>query len=83
LATKKNENSVNTARTNAAPKKSTASRLHKKATPVTAPVEVTVSHEEIAKLAYALWESRGCPAGTGEEDWFAAETQLKAATAAA
>jgi hypothetical protein len=83
LATKKNENSVNAPRTNAAAKKPTAPRLHKKATPVTAPVDVTVSQEDIAKLAYALWESRGCPAGSGEEDWFAAETQLKAATTAA
>ena len=34
------------------------------------------SHEEIAALAYALWEQRGCPAGSPEEDWLRAEQQL-------
>jgi hypothetical protein len=58
-------------------------RLHKKATPVTAPVEVTVSHNDIAALAYSLWESRGCPVSSGEEDWFAAEGHLRAKASAA
>ena len=34
-------------------------------------------HEEIARLAHALWEARGCPAGSPEEDWFHAETELR------
>jgi hypothetical protein len=33
-------------------------------------------HEEIAKLAYALWQQRGCPDGSAELDWFEAEEQL-------
>ena len=33
---------------------------------------------EIAALAYSLWEARGRPEGTPEEDWFNAERALKA-----
>ncbi|MFL6352958.1 MAG: DUF2934 domain-containing protein [Bryobacteraceae bacterium] len=33
-------------------------------------------HEDIAKLAYALWQQRGCPHGSAEFDWFAAEGTL-------
>jgi hypothetical protein len=33
-------------------------------------------HEDIAKLAYALWQQRGCPNGSAEFDWFAAEEKL-------
>jgi hypothetical protein len=32
--------------------------------------------EDIAKLAYALWQQRGCPSGSPEFDWFAAEEKL-------
>ncbi len=41
--------------------------------------------EEIALLAYQLWQERGCPVGTPEEDWSRAETELqrKAGTAVA
>ncbi len=42
--------------------------------------------EEIALLAYQLWQERGCPIGTPEEDWSRAETELqrrKAGTAVA
>ncbi|HVO99319.1 MAG TPA: DUF2934 domain-containing protein [Bryobacteraceae bacterium] len=35
------------------------------------------SQEDIAALAYALWQERGCPEGTPEEDWFRAEQNLK------
>ena len=35
-------------------------------------------HEQIAKLAYALWQERGCPDGSPEVDWFRAEEELKA-----
>jgi hypothetical protein len=37
----------------------------------------TSSHEDIARLAYALWQSRGCPEGSPEADWLAAEEQLQ------
>jgi len=35
-------------------------------------------HQEIAALAYSLWQARGCAEGTPEEDWFNAEKALKA-----
>lgn len=35
-----------------------------------------VTHEEIARRAYELWQLRGCPLGDGEEDWRAAEDEL-------
>lgn len=28
---------------------------------------------EIATLAYQLWQDRGCPIGSPDEDWFLAE----------
>jgi hypothetical protein len=37
--------------------------------------ETRPMHEEICALAYSLWQARGCPEGTPEEDWFRAETQ--------
>jgi Protein of unknown function (DUF2934) len=33
-------------------------------------------HNEIEKLAYQLWEERGRPLGSLEEDWFRAEREL-------
>lgn len=39
--------------------------------------QVTRSRQEqIAQLAYSLWQSRGCPDGRPEEDWFQAERQV-------
>jgi hypothetical protein len=38
-----------------------------------------IPEEEIARRAYELWQSRGCPDGDGSEDWQAAETELIAA----
>jgi DUF2934 family protein len=38
----------------------------------------TVSDEEIARRAYEIWQSRGCPAGDGQEDWEAAKAELAA-----
>ena len=34
--------------------------------------------QEIANLAYALWQQRGAPQGSPEEDWRAAEETLQA-----
>ena len=34
------------------------------------------AHEEIARLAYHLWERRGRPLGSPEIDWYAAESAL-------
>ena len=34
-------------------------------------------HHEIAALAHELWQARGCPEGSPEEDWFRAAEQLR------
>ena len=39
-------------------------------------------HRTIGELAYSLWQARGCPDGTAEQDWFDAEKQLRAASRA-
>ena len=36
-----------------------------------------MDHACIAALAYAMWEKRGCPEGSGDEDWFNAERELR------
>ena len=36
------------------------------------------SHEEIARRAYQLWEERGKPHGSPEEDWHLAKYELQA-----
>jgi Protein of unknown function (DUF2934) len=36
-------------------------------------------NQDIAKLAYALWQQRGCPYGSPEFDWFEAEQTLSGA----
>lgn len=46
------------------------------AAPVPAPVGAP-SSEEIATLAYALWQERGCVDGQAEQDWFRAEQLLR------
>jgi len=35
------------------------------------------AEEQIRCLAYELWQARGCPIGSPDADWFAAEQQLK------
>lgn len=45
---------------------------------MTEPVAYTLPEEEIARKAYALWEERGRPFGSAEEDWFKAKEQLSA-----
>jgi Protein of unknown function (DUF2934) len=39
--------------------------------------EGTVTQEEISHRAYNLWMERGCPTGSGQEDWFRAENELE------
>jgi len=36
-----------------------------------------VTHEEIALRAYRIWEARGCPIASPEEDWLSAEEELR------
>jgi hypothetical protein len=35
-------------------------------------------HEDIAALAHSLWQARGCPEGSPDEDWLHAVHQLRA-----
>src|ERR1700721_1482081 len=34
-------------------------------------------HRSIGELAYHLWQARGCPEGSAEQDWLDAERQLR------
>jgi len=34
-------------------------------------------HAEISALAHQLWQGRGCPEGSSEEDWFHAAEKLR------
>jgi hypothetical protein len=36
-----------------------------------------MGHDQIAALAYELWQSKGCPEGSAEEDWFRAIERLR------
>ena len=40
----------------------------------------TFGHDEIAALAHELWQARGCPEGSPEEDWFHAVEELRSRT---
>jgi hypothetical protein len=35
-----------------------------------------VPQDEIARRAYEIWQSRGCPSGDGSQDWEAAKAEL-------
>jgi len=35
-------------------------------------------HNEISRLAHELWQARGCPQGSPDEDWFHAAHELRA-----
>jgi hypothetical protein len=37
-----------------------------------------ISEDDIARRAYEIWQSRGCPPGDGSHDWEAAKSQLVA-----
>jgi len=41
------------------------------------PIQNDPSRDDIAKLAYALWESRGGLGGSAEEDWYRAEQEIR------
>src|SRR5580698_9054923 len=42
----------------------------------------TVSASEIARVAYQLWQERGCPIGSDQEDWYRAEAMVENAVVA-
>jgi hypothetical protein len=37
-------------------------------------------HDDIAALAHELWQARGCPEGSPDEDWFEAVKELRLRT---
>jgi hypothetical protein len=37
----------------------------------------TFGHDDIAALAHKLWQARGCPDGSPQEDWFHAAEELR------
>ena len=39
-----------------------------------------IDHRQVEELAYQLWEARGYPAGSPDEDWFRAEQELRQAS---
>lgn len=41
-------------------------------------IQTPVSDQEIARRAYEIWESRGCPQSDGSDDWQAAVAELSA-----
>ena len=43
------------------------------------PEEPGSFHEQVAILAYHLWQERGCPEGSPEIDWTEAEQKRQAA----
>jgi hypothetical protein len=49
--------------------------------PVTQPVPVMPTQEDVALLAYSYFEARGCQGGSPEEDWLRAESELLTAAA--
>ncbi len=46
------------------------------------PENAAPSHEDIARLAYSLWECRGSVQGCPDEDWYRAEQLLRLRIAA-
>jgi hypothetical protein len=64
--------------TNPAAKQRTSKARARKiaAGPPAVPAPCAMSDEEIARKAYFLWESRGRPHGSPEEDWHRAKEQL-------
>jgi len=43
----------------------------------TAGFETDCTQDGVAALAYQMWQERGCPIGSDQEDWFRAENELK------
>ena len=39
-------------------------------------------HDNIAALAHELWQARGCPEGSPQQDWFLAAEELRSRAAA-
>jgi hypothetical protein len=37
----------------------------------------SATRADIAELAYVLWQERGCPNGSAEDDWLEAEQKVR------
>ena len=37
---------------------------------------IAIDHSQVHQRAYARWQERGCPVGSPDHDWFAAEQEL-------
>jgi hypothetical protein len=55
-----------------------ASTENSQATPSGHPGE-TNNQDEVAALAYYLWQARGCPDSSPDVDWYRAEEELRRA----
>jgi hypothetical protein len=42
----------------------------------------TFGHDDISALAHELWQARGCPEGSPDEDWLQAVKQLRSRASA-
>ncbi|MBP9936474.1 MAG: DUF2934 domain-containing protein [Pyrinomonadaceae bacterium] len=40
-------------------------------------MKIQIDNHEIRKFAYRLWEERGKPVGSPDEDWFQAERRFR------
>ncbi len=38
-------------------------------------------HDQVAERAFLLWQARGCPDGSAEQDWLQAEAEMQSETA--
>ena len=63
-----------------AEKKSSSKRTPRKQSPApSADIhDPSISNEDVARRAYSLWEERGRPFGSPEEDWYKAKDELRA-----
>jgi hypothetical protein len=77
---KKTTTNPSPVKTAAAPRTTTAKHRRAKATVAEsqpAQPEFTITHEDVATLAFSYWESRGYRGGSPEEDWHRAEQELR------
>jgi len=75
MAQKKTGSTTKTPKT--APRRAPRKTKTAESNPVTTPESQNGSTpDQVAELAYNLWESRGRPMGSPDEDWYIAERQL-------
>jgi Protein of unknown function (DUF2934) len=62
-----------------AEKKSPSKRTPRKQSPAPSAdiPDPSISNEDVARRAYSLWEERGRPLGSPEEDWYKAKEELR------